>query len=116
MIHLCNNSDKDEKNLGKLVANPTKFKNDTHFPSWNHKLTDNLGDKLEKTGTPLSYVIRADDAVPDAAILITAIAMRLTKRQSRALTLTYHPMKWITVVCRDCCWNCAKKEAMCGPS
>eukprot|EP00978_Attheya_sp_CCMP212_P024825 scaffold78647_cov49-Attheya_sp.AAC.1 len=116
MIHLCNKSDKDEKDLGKLVAKPTKFKNDSHFPSWNHKLTDYLGNKLGKTGTPLSYVIRADDAVPDAAVLITAIAMRLTKSQSRALTLTDHPMKRITVVCGDCCWNWAKKEAMCGPS
>jgi hypothetical protein len=37
---------------------------------------DYLGNKLGKTGTSLSYVIQADDAVPDAAVdLLTAIAM-----------------------------------------
>jgi hypothetical protein len=68
MIHLRNASDGDDKDSAELVAKPsTKFSNDTHFPSWQRKLTNYLDDKNGKTGTPLSYVIREEDAVPPPA-------------------------------------------------
>jgi hypothetical protein len=69
MIRLRNSSDGDDKDTAELVAKPAKFSNDTRFPSWQRKLTNYLGDKNGKTGTPLSYVIREDDAVPTAAEL-----------------------------------------------
>jgi hypothetical protein len=67
MIRLRNSSDGDDKDTTELVAKPSKFSNDTRFPSWQRKLTNYLGDKTGKTGTPLSYVIREDDVVPTAA-------------------------------------------------
>eukprot|EP00978_Attheya_sp_CCMP212_P008920 scaffold21039_cov30-Attheya_sp.AAC.3 len=69
MIRLRNLSDGDDKDSAKLVAKPSKFSNDTRFPSWQRKLENYLGNKTGKTGTPLSYVIREDDAVPTAAEL-----------------------------------------------
>eukprot|EP00978_Attheya_sp_CCMP212_P002021 scaffold4145_cov55-Attheya_sp.AAC.4 len=75
MIRLRNSSDGNDKETAELVAKPSKFSNDTRFPSWQCKLTNYLGDKTGKTGTPLSYVIREDDAVPTAseiALLVTA--------------------------------------------
>eukprot|EP00978_Attheya_sp_CCMP212_P019113 scaffold53150_cov59-Attheya_sp.AAC.4 len=57
MIHLRNSSDGDDKDSGELVAKPSKFLNNTRFPSWQCKLMNYLGDKMGKMGTPLSYVI-----------------------------------------------------------
>eukprot|EP00978_Attheya_sp_CCMP212_P046038 scaffold371266_cov35-Attheya_sp.AAC.1 len=75
MIRLRNSSDGDDKDTAELVAKPSKFSNDTRFPSWQRKLTNYLVDKTGKTGTPLSYVIREDDAVPMAAeIALLAMA------------------------------------------
>eukprot|EP00978_Attheya_sp_CCMP212_P021963 scaffold64796_cov27-Attheya_sp.AAC.1 len=54
MIRLRNPSDVDDKDTAKLVAKPSKFSNDTRVPSWQRKLTNYLGDKTGKTGTPLS--------------------------------------------------------------
>eukprot|EP00978_Attheya_sp_CCMP212_P036656 scaffold167970_cov76-Attheya_sp.AAC.1 len=74
MICLRNSSDDDDKDTAKLVVKPSKFSNNTRFPSWQRKLTSFLGDKMGKTGTPLSYVIREDDTVPMPAE-ITLLAM-----------------------------------------
>eukprot|EP00978_Attheya_sp_CCMP212_P013374 scaffold33652_cov25-Attheya_sp.AAC.1 len=80
MIRLRNSSDGDDKDTTELVAKPSKFSNDTRFPSWQRKLTNYLGDKTGKTGTPLSYVIREDDVVTtaaDIALLATAHKMAI---------------------------------------
>eukprot|EP00978_Attheya_sp_CCMP212_P043722 scaffold290084_cov32-Attheya_sp.AAC.1 len=53
MIRLRNSSDGDDKDTTELVAKASKFSNDTRFPSWQRKLTNYLGDKMGKTGTPL---------------------------------------------------------------
>jgi hypothetical protein len=75
MIRLRNASDGDDKDSAELVAKPSKFSNDTRFPSWQRKLTNYLGDKNGKTGTPLSYVIREEDAVlPPAEVALLATA------------------------------------------
>eukprot|EP00978_Attheya_sp_CCMP212_P030185 scaffold110035_cov54-Attheya_sp.AAC.3 len=75
MIRLRNSSDGNDKDMAELVAKPSKFSNDTHFPSWQRKLTNYLGDKTGKMGTPLSNVIREDDGVPTAAeIALLAMA------------------------------------------
>eukprot|EP00957_Ditylum_brightwellii_P133457 10174885-Ditylum_brightwellii.AAC.1 len=69
MICLRNSSGGDEKDRGDLVAKPLKFTHDTKFPSFDRKLLNYLNDKLGKTGTPLSYVLRELDAVLPTAEL-----------------------------------------------
>eukprot|EP00978_Attheya_sp_CCMP212_P005366 scaffold12016_cov65-Attheya_sp.AAC.2 len=68
-------ADGDDNDSSELVVKPSKFSNDTRFPSWQCKLTNYLGDKTGKTGTLLSYVIRENDAVPtDAELALLAMA------------------------------------------
>ena len=75
MIRLRDSSGGDEKDRGDLVAKPLKFTHDTKFPSFDRKLLNYLNDKLGKTGTPLSYVLRESDAVlPAAELAILATA------------------------------------------
>jgi hypothetical protein len=91
-IHNSSNGNATNKDSGELVAKPTKFLNDNRFPSWNRKLTNYIGNKMGKTGTTLSYVIREDDAVPSDAVLTPD-----------------HPTKQIMALCGDCymstSWN-----------
>eukprot|EP00978_Attheya_sp_CCMP212_P048283 scaffold497460_cov59-Attheya_sp.AAC.1 len=86
MIRLHNSSDSNDKDSGKLVAKPSKFSNDTRFPSWQCKLTNYLGDKTGKTGTPLSYVIREKYMVPTAAEI--ALLVTTYERAIMSMNLT----------------------------